>query len=268
MSSHIYTEKIRDRAVNYKSLKNRLDLNKKLQSKNFSNWLFSKIKIKKNEKILDVGCGEGAQVREFIKKIDMRGNISCLDINKESIEKLKKEIKNKKNIEAFPSDMQHLEHLIKNKFTQKKYSLIHSSYALYYSPHRINVLNVMFEHLMKNGSIYIFTPCSPHGMVNLAKKFHKIPFLVEDSLRFGKTILEKQFRKMFWEVQINYFQSMIKIQSLNDFKLFYKSTTYFNKKFQHKLYKHVQHEILNRGYVEFEKNGYLIKGNDKKKQYF
>ena len=86
-----------------------------------------------------------------------------------------------------------------------------------------------------------------------SKKFHKIPPLVEDSLKFGNKVLEEKFRKMFWEVQINYFQSLIKIENLNDFKLFYQSTTYFNKKYQNNIYKFVQNEILNNGHISFEK---------------
>jgi len=104
-------------------------------------------------------------------------------------------------------------------------------------------------------------------MVSLAKKFHKIPPLVEDSLKFGNKVLEKKFREMFWEVQINYFQSLIKIENLADFKLFYQSTTYFNKKHQNRIYKYVQNKILNNGHISFEKNGYLIKGHEKKNKF-
>ena len=268
MSNHIYSGNLKKKAVNYNFLKKRLDLNKKLQNKDFSKWLFQKIKVKKNEKILDVGCGEGAQVKKFIKLISKKGNISCLDINQASINKLKKDIGNKKNLQAVASDMRNLEDIILTKFKQKQFSLVHSSYALYYSPKRLEVLNTMYKFLKNSGSIYVFTPCLPHGMVSLAKKFHKIPPLVEDSLKFGNKVLEKKLRKMFWEVQINYFQSLIKIENLNDFKLFYQSTTYFNKKYQNNIYKFVQNEILNNGHISFEKNGYLIKGYEKKNKFF
>jgi len=254
LSNHIYTGSLKKKAVNYSFLKKRLDLNKKLQSKSFSKWLFKKIKVKKNEKILDVGCGEGAQVKQFIKLIGKNGNISCLDINQASIKKLKQSIHQKNNVQAIASDMKNLEELILHKFRQKKYSLAHSSYALYYSPKRLEVLNTMYKYLENNGSIYIFTPCLPHGMVNLAKRFHKIPALVEESLKFGNKVLEKQLRKMFWEVQINYFQSEIKINNLNDFKLFYRSTTYFKKNKENNIYKFVQKEIFNKGHISFEKN--------------
>ena len=124
MSNHIYTGNLKKKAVNYSFLKKRLDLNKKLQNKDFSKWLFEKIKIKKNEKILDVGCGEGAQVKKFVKLIGKEGNISCLDINQASITKLKKDIGRKKNIQAIASDMRNLEYVILKKFKQNSISKI------------------------------------------------------------------------------------------------------------------------------------------------
>ena len=48
MSNHIYSGNLKKKAVNYNFLKKRLDLNKKLQNKDFSKWLFQKIKVKKN----------------------------------------------------------------------------------------------------------------------------------------------------------------------------------------------------------------------------
>ena len=158
MSNHIYSGNLKKKAVNYNFLKKRLDLNKKLQNKDFSKWLFQKIKVRKNEKILDVGCGEGAQVKKFIKIISKKGNISCLDINQASINKLKKDIGNRENLQAVASDMRNLEDIILTKFKQKQFSLAHSSYALYYSPKRLEVLNTMYKFLKNSGSIYVFTP--------------------------------------------------------------------------------------------------------------
>lgn len=265
---HIYTKDIKKKAINYSYLKKRLDLNKKLQNRNFNEWLFKNIEIKKSDKILDVGCGDGAQVSEFLKIIGRKGNISCLDLNRESIEKLKKRVKFDKRVQAITSDMNNLDKLIKSSFIQKKYNIVHSSYSLYYSPNRIKVLKTMCRSLLKNGKAYVFTPCLPHGMVDIAKKFHKIPKLVEDSLKFGNQVLEKEFRKIFWEVQINYFQSELIIKNLKDFKLFYESTTYQNQKKKKKIYNYIQKKITKDGKIKFEKNGFLISGYDKRNKFF
>ena len=40
------------------------------------------------------------------------------------------------------------------------------------------------------------------------------------------------------------------------------------KKYQNNIYKFVQNKILNNGHISFEKNGYLIKGYEKKNKFF
>ena len=53
---------VEKRAISSQKLQNRLDLNKKLGSKNLTKWLFFRYKIKKEEKILELGCGIGNHV--------------------------------------------------------------------------------------------------------------------------------------------------------------------------------------------------------------
>ena len=71
MSNHIYSGNLKKKQLII-ILKKRLDLNKNFKIKIFQNGYFKKIKVRKNEKILDVGCGEGAQVKKFIKIISKK----------------------------------------------------------------------------------------------------------------------------------------------------------------------------------------------------
>jgi len=50
---------VEKRAISSKKLQNRLNLNSKLGSKDLTKWLFDRYKIKKNDIILELGCGIG-----------------------------------------------------------------------------------------------------------------------------------------------------------------------------------------------------------------
>ena len=50
---------VEKRAISSKKLQNRLNLNSKLGSKDLTKWLFDRYKIKKNDIILELGCGSG-----------------------------------------------------------------------------------------------------------------------------------------------------------------------------------------------------------------
>ncbi len=261
---HIYTNDMKDRAVSKDSLEIRLNINKKYQNRDFQKWLNDKLNVCEGEHILDVGCGTGAQALNFLKKIGNNGTVSCLDISEQSVKQLLQNISNDQRVEANVSDMAELENIINNKFRQKKYSLAHSSYALYYSPSRLKVLKVMANSIFDDGRVAIFTPTNPHGLVEIASRFSDIPKLVSDSLVFGKEVLEPEFLDLFWDVEIYYFQSMMIIDDVNDFMDFYRATTYFDKNAFFEIQNYANKEIDLKGNISYSKNGYLIIGKNRK----
>ena len=54
--------KVGKKAISSKNLQNRLNINKKLGSNDLTKWLFKRYKIKRNDKILELGCGRGNHV--------------------------------------------------------------------------------------------------------------------------------------------------------------------------------------------------------------
>ena len=262
--SHIYDGQTKERAISSASLSKRLEVNKKYQSKDFSEWLFRRLNVIPGESILDVGCGTGAQSNRFLDEVGKNGIVSAIDISEDSIQLLKRSCNNDRRLTAVAEDMGNLSEIIQNTFKAKKYTLSHSSYALYYSHARLDVLKTMAESLYDFGRLAVFTPVLPHGMVDIAKKFGEVPEAVLESLRFGPDVLEPIFRKMFSEVEVHYFQSEMKVTSKEDFISFYKATTYFKESVLPQIELFAEKEISTQGAVCYQKNGYLIIGRDKK----
>lgn len=262
--SHIYGGDNKERAVNSNKLTTRLDINKRYQSKDFTEWLFKRLSIVPGESILDVGCGTGAQSLRFLKEVGQHGSVSALDLSEDSIELLINKSGDDTRLVAVADDMANLEEVIDRKFREKKYTLAHSSYALYYSPSREDVLRTMIESLYGVGRLAIFTPVTPHGMVDIARRFGDVPDAVLDSLRYGPDVLEPIFRKAFVEVEIHYFQSEMRVTNKEDFIDFYKATTYFKEEALPEIGDFADQEISRQGKICYEKNGYLIIGRDRK----
>ncbi len=86
---------VEKRAISSQKLQNRLDLNKKLGSKNLTEWLFLRYKIKKKDKILELGCGIGSHVIKESKIIGNDGFVLATDYSTKSLEVLKKRSKSK-----------------------------------------------------------------------------------------------------------------------------------------------------------------------------
>lgn len=263
-AGHIYNGEVQQRAINHESLNTRLEINQRYQSRDFHRWLHRRLNVVPGEHVLDVGCGTGAQSLRFLEDIGAHGSITALDINNASIEEMLHKARLDTRLQAISADMADLPELIKLRFRQKTYSLAHSSYALYYSPARLDVLRCMADNLFSHGRLAVFTPTKPHGMVEIAARFSAVPDVVFDSLEFGPSFLEPEFRSLFWEVEVHFFQSEMQVTSVEDFMSFYHATTYFSADAESAIEEFARHEIKAKGFVGYSKNGYLIMGRDRK----
>lgn len=264
ITNHVYSGEFKEMAMSTSSLNTRIDLNRKYQSKNFEQWLFKRLNVVPGEHILDVGCGTGAQSLRFLDAIGSQGSVNALDLSRSSVEQLINSAGGDARLSAITEDMANLGEAIKGRFRGGRYTLAHSSYALYYSPARMDVLRVMAESLYEFGRLAVFTPVRPHGMVDIAAKFSPIPAPVLESLEFGPKVLESGFRSLFFEVEIHYFQSEMRVTSLQDFLDFYKATTYFSESALSDMSRYAEEKIVNDGAIVYAKNGYLIIGREKK----
>lgn len=264
IAPHVFEGKIRDRATSRGSLNTRLSLNSRYQSADFHGWLHRRLAVTRGEHILDVGCGTGAQALRFLEAIGERGTVSALDISRESVNELLRSANGDARLSAAVADMADLDAVIRDTFTRRTYTLAHSSYALYYSPARLSVLERMADALESSGRLAVFTPATPHGMVDIAARFGPVPDLVLESLEFGPAVLEPAFRSLFWEVEVHYFQSEMRVTSLDDFMEFYRATTYYDAGAEDSVRDFARTEIDARGAVSYSKNGYLIIGRDRR----
>lgn len=261
----IYGGEIAVRAVSQASLSTRLDLNKKYQSRDFQQWLMTRLAVGPGENVLDVGCGTGAQSLRFLEAVGQTGSVSSCDISAESIDVLVAQSSNDPRLQALTADMADLPSLIATEFLHKTFTLAHSAYSLYYSPQRDSVLRTMAESLHSSGRVAIFTPISPHGMVDLAAQFSDIPEAVHDVLTAYPAHLQELFREMFWDVRIDLFQSEMRVTSVEDFMDFYKATTYYSEAAEDSIRTYATRAISDQGVITYEKNGFLIQGRAHRK---
>lgn len=260
MHSVIYSGDRADRATATDYLERRIAINHAYSSADFDGWLLEKLAIRPGEDILDVGCGSGAQTIPFARLVGAAGTVSSLDISGDSIALLRTRIPPGAHVQAVASDMGDLANLIANVFTTKQYSLVHSSYALYYSSRRLEVLDVMRGALKPGGRCAIFTTDAPHGLVDLAGRFSQIPPEIPESLHFGPNVLKPYFERHFLRHQVHRFHNIVTVPSADILIEFYRQTTYYDAAGEAAIRAAVEDEIGRSGRFQYEKNGYLIIG--------
>ena len=222
--------------------------------------MLSRLNAKAGDKVLDVGCGTGAQSLPLLKLVGETGVVCSLDISAESVTTLIEKAQGASNLTAVVSDMAELETVIADRFLIKSFDLAISCYALYYSPERMRVLDIMRQSLSPHGQLVVFTPNKPHGMVDAVRRIGPIPEEIDDSLGFGPAVLEPHFRKQFWDVTVHFFHNIMRVSDVEDAVNFFRSTTYYDKALEEPFRNEVKKEMAAKGVFEYEKNGYLICG--------
>ena len=248
--------KVEKKAISSKNLQNRLNINKRLGSNDLTKWLFKRYKIKKNDKILELGCGRGNHVIKESKIIGDKGFILGTDLSKKSLNVLKKKIFTK-NIRLKHIDLDKTSsYLAKKKF---KFDKIISSYALYYAKNPIKVIQDCSKFLKPNGYFLITAPCYPHTLIEFADKHKILPKEVKKQIDFSSQKLEKFLLKKNIKNKVFRFKNILKFINKEDLLIFYRSTVFYNKKKEKNLLKFFDISFKKKKYLNILKSARLYK---------
>ena len=248
--------KVGKKAISSKNLQNRLNINKKLGSNDLTKWLFKRYKIKRNDEILELGCGRGNHILKESKIVGNKGFILGTDLSKKSLSVLKKKIVTK-NIKLKQLELDKTSgYLSKKKF---KFDKIISSYALYYAKNPIKVIQDCSNYLKPNGCFLITAPCYPHTLIEFADKQKILSNEVKRQINFSSKKLEKFLFKKNIRNKVFKFKNILKFKNKEDLLTFYRSTVFYNKKKEKNLLKYFDSSFRKRKYLNILKSAKLYK---------
>ena len=250
-----------NRATSNSSLEKRLMINTRSSTKDFQAWLFKNLKIDPEMKVLEVGCGSGAQSRILSRLVGAHGQIIGIDKSAESVKKTEDELVAQGNFRGVVGDMDRLKDIIRDDIAIKTFDLAMSVYALYYANFPMNVLDVMKKSLRSGGVLAVATPIEPHGMVDFVKSIiGSLTPEIDRCLNFAWNALIPYFRKNLSHCSVFFFKNELRIENVEDFLYFYRETTYYSQESEKQVVEEVQKRLQNRETLNFEKNGVLLVG--------
>jgi len=243
-----------------KSLRVRLDANQAFGDFDFHAWIHKHYAFALGMDVLDVGCGNGAQVIEALKRLGPNGSITALDLSPDSIAQLVTSSGAPANLQAEVGDMRELARLIAQRFRVKRYDLAHSTYALFYAKDHLPVLEAMCSALKSGARMIVTTPVGPNGLRKLVNRLGFATPELDPIDQFGSHVLEPYFRSTFPRFDIQIGRNVLRIPSAEAFVTLYRSTAYYFPEAEDSLLQIVRSELASRGHFAFEKNVYMIIG--------
>jgi ubiquinone/menaquinone biosynthesis C-methylase UbiE len=255
-NSNKFAGELLERATDSEYLAKRMEMNKGFQRYDFGQWAIEQIMPKEGNRALEVGCGRGTQAIPLSEVIGKSGEITLIDLSKESVSHVLSCVSEKTKALGIHGSMDNIAALLGAE--SKGYDLAYSVYALYYANNPADVLNEMFQRLSGGGRLCIIGPDGPHGLVEIARKFHVIPPQVDSSFEFRSKVVEPFFKNNFSKFDISFLKNPQSITDTNQFVEFYRQTTYYVKESENDLRTFVESQIKEYGELKFDKYSYAV----------
>lgn len=163
-------------------------------------WCYEKINLKRNTKILEVGCGNGRLWKKNIKKINKTLDITLTDIEDKMIEATKEELIEKKHLFNFD-----VVDVCSLPYENESFDIVIANHMLYHVKDIEKALEEIYRVLKVNGSIFISTVGENHFKelkliienIDLGKTREQWSFIDRFNLNTGFEILNKTFRDVY-----------------------------------------------------------------------
>lgn len=194
------------------------------QTVELNEWIFSKIRINSDPRILELCCGTGAQT-EFLAKIMGNGSLDCVDINSDTIRENYSLVRNK----AVNYHVSSIDDV--SNYAPKEVDLIFSAYGFYYSDNPISLHEELQRRLSKNGKFVLVGPVLGNN-AQLYEIMAQIGVEIDNDVLFSSEKfmlkMEEVFLSYYNNVKFNRILNRINYSSANDLLKYWQNTTFYD----------------------------------------
>jgi len=183
----------------------RIDSHKKFSKKDVNTWIFKKISLKDGEKLLDIGCGTGAQLLKLVTTFP-NSEIFGIDASDTSLEIIKNYCKknNITNVTTIQGNMDDCISLLKDT---TDFDVIISSYALYYSENIPTLISNIKKILKPSGRFFVCGPMKGNNLELIEFQAKIENSLVKEPHYFMTEDILPEIKKNFKNVSEDYFSN-------------------------------------------------------------
>lgn len=240
-------------------LERRLRVNAAQSQGDFLGWQKEHFPVRPGDRVLDVGCGTGAQLKIIDELTQGKFTALAMDASTESVQKVREHF-NRGDIEALVYDMDRFNDLAQERSLKQSFDFAQSSYAIYYAKDPISVLREMLDCLKPSGVLSVTVPTQPHEMLNFVSSVYQVPQKIHDTVNFSTEYLLPFAEQELDDMRTAKFQSTLSFASVDEFISMWEATTYYDPQHKDRLLSALGSELGKNGKLSFKKNSLMITG--------
>lgn len=232
------------------SLESRLNSNELYSTNDLNEWIRSFVTINPGDRVLDVCCGTGKQIRMYSEMAGETGEVHGIDVSVNYLIQISKWKATNVSLHCLK-----MEDILEDYFVWGSLDWVICTYGLYYSENPEKTLSDLKVMLKPDGHLCIIGPARDNNkeFFDLINSLSKIPdHVLFSSDGFMDEIVLPNCERLFNWGEVYNFHNEVSYPDIDSLLDYWKSTTYYNAEILPKL------EIILKNH--FEKNGkYTIK---------
>jgi ubiquinone/menaquinone biosynthesis C-methylase UbiE len=196
-------------------LQTRIDIHNKFGGRDIDQWMLETLRLAKDSKILDVGCGAGKQCFSYFSYLEGQADITGGDVNQDMLVQARQEAKKRS------APIQFIDLNFNQRFPVENdaYDLVSCCFAIYYAEDIPFTIQEMHRVLKPGGRLFTTGPMPQNKQLfyDIIRDATQKPIPpMPGSSRYGSAILAS-IRDLFSHVEVQIFENPLTFNSVEPF---------------------------------------------------
>ncbi len=236
-------------------LKARLSANRNA-TRDFDEWCFRQLpELPLPARVLDLGCGNGKQVKLFAPMLSPQSEVIGLDLSGEMLAQLREQYQGRAQLTLIEGSFDELERC--ESLTEESLDLAYASYALYYTKDLPKVIADLHRLLKPGGVFWVIAPYfgTNHEFLDIIRPLHEVePFMDYVFDQFHQEVIALSEAQGFRSLKPSLLRNQIRFPDAEAFLTYLRHSLFYRPGHDEAITQAVQAVIAAQGYFAVSKN--------------
>ncbi len=225
-------------------------------SRDFDEWCFRQLPaLPLPSRILDLGCGNGKQVKLFAPMLSPSSEFVGIDLSADSLKLLQESYRGRAKLELIEGSFDQMEKY--PELGHESFDLIYASYALYYTKDLSSLIPAIYQRLKPGGVFWVIAPYygTNHEFLDIIRPLHEVePFMDYVFDEFHQEVIAHAESAGFAELKPAMLRNKIRFPDAGAFLRYLSNSLFYRPGHDPAILEAVHQVVTEQGHFSVSKN--------------